>query len=420
MAKKGGNIRYILVAVLAFFLCFFSVGAIVTAYSTTSYYVMQEWGINNTQNGTMTMVRTIFAVIAMYLCSIYYRKLPIRIGLPIGLLLGAVGYAIFAVASDVVLGNVAMAILGLAHGLSGMYAVTLLVNRWFVKRKGLVLGIVTTGPGFTTMIMPPMLVYLVDHVSLAFTFWVVAAIFAVLAVLAFLLVVNYPADVGMTAYGDGEVIEEKKTRTVTDRFAPTKGHLALMLLTAFLIGPICYTQGQLRTLAFTSNGWSIDAAATATALYGLMVIIGKLIYGPITDRWSFRKSTIPFFLILGASHVMLAMAGQGWFNMFAAQVANFLYGVGGPVCTVGLALYGIEMSPKGQQEKWASYYLVSYNVGALIFNQIAGIMADAAGGSYNGVFIMFAIFSVIAGLTSQIAYSGAYKNYQRLNAHAEN
>ena len=150
-----------------------------------------------------------------------------------------------------------------------------------------------------------------------------------------------------------------------------------------------------------------------------MVIIGKLLYGPITDRWSFRKVTIPFFLILGLSHVLLALSGASWFTQTSAHIANFLYGLGGPVCTIGLALYGMEMAPEGQQEKWASYYLVVYNAGALIFNQLCGIMADKAGNSYNGVFIMFAILSVVAAITSQLAYSGAYKNYKKLHAAEE-
>lgn len=414
--EKKNYTRHWLVAALAFLLVFFAVGAIVTAYSTTSYYVMEAWGINNTQNGTMITVRTFTAVVAMYLCGIYYTRLPVRIGLPIGLLLGALGYAIFAVADSFAMGNVAMAILGLSHGLAGMYAVTILVNRWFIKHKGLVLGIVTTGSGFTTMIFPPLLVKLVESFSLSFTFWVVAAIFAVLAVIAYFIVVNYPQDIGLTALGEGEEIQETKNRVVTDKFAPNKTHLLLMLVTAFLIGPICYSQGQFRTLAFTSAGWDIATAAAAMSSYGLMVIIGKLIYGPITDRWSFRKSTVPFFLILGSSHVLLAVAGASWFNDTFALLANFLYGLGGPVCTIGLALYGIEMSPEGQQEKWASYYLVVYNAGALIFNQICGIMADAAGGSYKGVFIMFAVFSVVAAITSQLAYSGAFARAKQLEA----
>lgn len=65
--KSSMSVRHWMVAVLAFLLCFFSVGAIVTAYSTMSALVMEQWGINNTQNGTMITVRTITAVIAMYL-----------------------------------------------------------------------------------------------------------------------------------------------------------------------------------------------------------------------------------------------------------------------------------------------------------------------------------------------------------------
>lgn len=414
--NKTSHVRHWLIAVLAFLLVFFAVGAIVTAYSTTSYFVMQSWGINNTQNATMINIRTLTAVVGMYLCSIYYSKISMRKGLSISILIGAAGYAIFAMASSMVMGCVAMLLLGFSHAFAGMYAVTILIKRWFVKRRGLVLGIVTTGSGFTTMIMPPLLVKLVEQFSLSATFWALAVIFLAIAIFAYFVVIDYPEDAGLTAYGADEGDDKKKNRVVSDKFAPTKSHLVLMLITAFLVGPICYSQGQFRTLVFTTNGWNVAQAAAMTSTYGLFVIVGKLIYGPVTDRWSFRKVTVPFFLILGASHVLLALSGQSWFTQGTAAFANFLYGIGGPVCTVGLALYGMEMAPEGQQEKWTSYYLVVYNAGALIFNQICGIMADRAGNSYNSVFIMFACLSVVAAITSQLAYSGAYRNYKKIHA----
>ena len=408
--KKQGWLYYGIVAALAFVIVFFAVGVAVTAYSATSYYVIEQWGISNTQNSMLVTVRTLAGIVAMYLTGIYYKKLPLRTGLAAGLLMGAAGYVVFALGNQMIYGYAAMILIGFSHGFAGMIAVSMIVERWFAKSRGLVLGIVTTASGFTTMIFPPLLVKMVEQHSLSYTFWMVAAMFAVLAVLSFLLIKNYPGDIGLLPYGEGEEEIKKAKRVVTEKYDPSNFHLALMMVVCFLIGAMCYSQGQVRTLAFTSVGWSAAKAAIALSSYGLCVIIGKLIYGPVTDKVPMRKCAVFFFLVIAVSHVLLGMTGAGWFNEFWAHTANFLYGLGGPVCTIGLSLYGYEMCKNGDTTGWIRNYTVVYNVGALVFNPIAGALADATG-NYSAAFFMFAGTAVVAAVCAQIAYSGAYKRY---------
>lgn len=415
--QRKNSMYYWVIAVLAFIIVFFSVGVAVTAYSATSFYVMQEWGLTNTQNSLLITIRTLSGIVAMYLTGIYYKKLSVRAGLALGLLMGAVGYVIFALGNGLGFGYAAMILIGFSHGFSGMIAISIIVERWFVKRRGMVLGIVTTASGFTTMVFPPLLVKMVEGYSLQFTFWMVAAMFGALGILSFLIIKDNPADIGMTRLGENDSVEEKANRTVSEKYAPNNLHLGLMLFVCFLIGAMCYSQGQVRTLAFTSVGWDAAKAAAALSGYGLFVIIGKLIYGAVTDRIPMRKCAVAFFLFIAASHVLLGMTGAPWFNEIWANVANFLYGIGGPVCTVGMALYGYEMCKNGDTTKWVRNYTVVYNIGALVFNPIAGLMADASG-NYSSSFFLFAGTAVVAAVCSQIAYSGAYKRYKAISSDA--
>ncbi|MDO4288433.1 MAG: MFS transporter [Eubacterium sp.] len=407
--EKSGQLYYWIIAVLAFIIVFFSVGVAVTAYSATSYYVIEEWGITNTENSLLLTVRTLAAVVAMYLTSIYYKKLSIRVGLALGLLMGTAGYVVFALGSSMMYGYVAMTLIGFSHGFAGMIAISIIIERWFVKNRGTVLGIVTTASGFTTMIFPQILVRLVESVSLQFTFWMVAAMFGALAVISFLVIKNSPEDIGMVRLGEGQETQKSTKRSVTEKYAPNNFQLGLMLAACFLIGGMCYSQGQVRTLVFTSVGWSAESAATVLSVYGLTVILGKLIYGAVTDRVPMRKCTGVFFLFIAVSHALLGFAGASWFNMFWANAANVLYGIGGPVCTVGLALYGYEMCKDNDTTKWVRNYTVVYNIGALVFNPIVGVMADASG-NYSSAFFMFAATAVIGAICTQAAYAGARRN----------
>ena len=172
------------ISIICFLVMFFTVGATTTCFSAVSAFVVEKWGITQTQVTSLITMRTTVCVIAMYLCGIYYKKLSLRVGLTIGVALGAVGYAVFALANGMTGGYIAMFIIGLSAGFGGMYAISILAERWFFKKRGLVLGIVTTASGFTTMIMPKLISNIVEKASLAMSFWVSAAMFAAVAVLA--------------------------------------------------------------------------------------------------------------------------------------------------------------------------------------------------------------------------------------------
>lgn len=409
--NKSGSFFYGWInVVIAFVVMFFTVGVIVTAYSATSMYVISDWGISNTENSLLINARTITAIIAMALAATYYKRIPLRIGLFIGIALGALAYVLFALAKGMSLGIPAMILAGISHGLSGMYGLTIVIENWFVKKKSLVLGILTTASGFTTMIMPKLLVQIVETTSLQTSFWIVAAMFAAVALIVLIFLRDAPAD-GIR-YGEGDAInntENVKKRTASEEYKPNLTHCIFMMIACLMIGPICYSQGQVRTLAFTTVGFDASTAAGFLATYGLFIIIGKLIFGWVNDRIPMRKMTIVWFLLVGISHLILANTGAGWFNGTWAQVANILYSVGGPICTVGLSLYGIELAYKNDTKAWIRNYLVIYNIGGLIFTQIAGIIADMTG-NYSAVFYLFAVCAVIGAVFSLLAYNGAYLN----------
>lgn len=401
------------VAAVCFLVMFFTVGATTTAFSATSAYVVQEWGISQTEVSSLITVRTTVCVIAMYLCGLYYKKISLRVGLTLGVAMGAAGYAVFALSSGMTGALIAMVIIGACSGFGGMYAISLLAEHWFFKKKGLVLGVVTTASGFTSMILPKMITSIVESASLAMSFWVTAAMFAVVALAVALFVRDFPSDMGLVRYGEGEEGDKSK-RTVTERYAPSTKHCVYMMIACFIIGAICYVQGQIRTLNLTTVGWSAADAAAALAPYGAFIIIGKLIYGPISDRWSQRKIGWIFFMLVGISHAIFALAPYDFFNYTLVIINVILYSLGGPICTIGLALYGIELAKDGDTVKWIRNYLVVYNIAPIVLTPLAGMSADATG-NYSLCFWILAALSVVGAVFAQLAYSGAYKRYNKLH-----
>ena len=76
-----------------------------------------------------------------------------------------------------------------------------LVNRWFIKKRGRALGIVATGVPIGVLVFSPLSQYLVLTWGWRATLWFWAAIIAVVLLPAALLVRNKPEDMGLLPDG---------------------------------------------------------------------------------------------------------------------------------------------------------------------------------------------------------------------------
>lgn len=406
MANKRFHYGWV-ICFISMLAMFFAVGAISTAFSTVSALIYDRWGITHTQSSILITMRDAGAIVAVAISAAYFKKLSLRYGLALAMFLGATGYLLLCL-GNIYIGYVGMFIMGFCRGFGGTVGVALLVNNWFKKYRGSVLAACTVGSGFTTAIFPIAITFIVQNSNLNVALMSVGGVFAVTGVLMLLLARDTPQSMGLERVGEHEKVSEKKRRSTYESYAPNNFHCTLMLVACFLISSFTLTQGSFRTIHLTTLGWSTSAAAIATSAYGIWVVIGKVIYGPLTDRIPMRKCTSFLFMTLVASHLIYAMAILPSFNMMWVYAACIFYGIGGPVCTIGLSLYGYEMCKDGDVTSWVRNYSLVYNIGGLVFSPLTGIIADLTG-NYSAAYIMYAVLAAVAMVLVQIAYIGAYE-----------
>ena len=92
-------------------------------------------------------------------------------------------------------------LVGLGTGSMALVFAATIANRWFVQRRGLVMGVLTAASATGQLIFLPMLAWLAENSGwrAASLLVSVAALAVVPLVLCFLR--NYPADVGALPYG---------------------------------------------------------------------------------------------------------------------------------------------------------------------------------------------------------------------------
>lgn len=89
-------------------------------------------------------------------------------------------------------------------------SISTLINRWFVEKKGLAMGIAFAGSGLGAMILIPITSHIIEKVNWVTAFYFLALILVAINVpVAVFLIKNRPSDIGLLPYGAKEAVELK-------------------------------------------------------------------------------------------------------------------------------------------------------------------------------------------------------------------
>ncbi|MFD4141948.1 MFS transporter [Streptomyces sp. NPDC058572] len=204
-------------------------------------------------------------------------------------------------------------LVGLGSGSMALAFAATVTNRWFVRRRGLVTGILTAAGASGQLVFLPLLSWLVENHG-----WRPAAVTVALSALAvvpfvWLLLRDHPADVGLAAYGaEGftpkpEPVPGAARRAVTVLFrAARTGPFWLLAGTFAICG--ASTNGLVKTYfipAAHDHHMPVTAAASLLAVIGVFDVVGTIASGWFTDRFEARRLLAVYYALRGISLLFL-------------------------------------------------------------------------------------------------------------------
>lgn len=204
---------------------------------------------------------------------------------------------------------------GIGTGVTSAVLGATVANRWFTRRRGLVLGLFGAATSAGQMIFTPLLIGLIDVVGWRGSVTILGSIALVTLLPVTLLMRDSPADLGLDPYGG----RAPGGTTVAPGMAQTMARAARvpefwLLATSFFI------------CGATSNGvigvhfipHSIDqgiaqgTAASVLAIMGGMNFLGSICSGFLTDRIDPRKLLAGYYFFRGLSLFLLPFVTQFW------------------------------------------------------------------------------------------------------------
>ena len=211
----------------------------------------------------------------------------------------------------------------------------LLVNQWFVSRRGRAIGLMTMGAVISTALLPPFVRILIDSIGWRGAYAVLGvAVIALIVPVVLLIVRNRPEDVGL--FPDGlshpPVSETRPGMARVRRDTSVYRSPSFWLLALSLSSPSLVTTALIfhQTSIFQENGLSATLAAGVFTIYSAASAVSSLATGLAADRVG-PKALLVFSMATLLATLALAAVFD---SMFVAVVYVVMMGVSGGSYTI--------------------------------------------------------------------------------------
>jgi len=284
-----------------------------------------------------------------------------------------------------------------AGGLS-MATISTIAARWFVARRGLILGILGGAMSAGQMLVVPLSMIIIHLYGWRSSFlWLGIGVLLVALPLILAFVRDDPKDMGLEPYGKGTPAGKVFGGATDERRVPVSEAMGipafwLLAITFFVCG---YTSNGLVLTHLiphaAEHGFSEMHAAQALGLMGAMNIVGTVLSGWICDRYG-RKGPLAFYYgVRGLSLIFLLYV---WnvpsLHIFAAIFGLNYISTVPPTTTLTANIFG--RLSVGALSGWIFF---SHQVGSAIGAWAGGAIFDATG-SYSWAFLSAAAMAFAA------------------------
>ena len=304
-------------------------------------------------------------------------------------------------------------VVGLGTGTMASVLAATVAGRWFVKRRGLVIGALTAAGATGQLIFLPGLGWLAQNQSWRLVAVTIAIAALAVAPLVAIFLRNRPADLGLRAYGATEADDVPLTTGSPIRNAFRGLGIGVRSRDFWLLGGsffICgaSTNGLIGTHlipASMDHGMAEVTAASLLAVIGVFDVVGTIASGYLSDRFDSRWLLFVYYGLRGLSLLLLPYVfGSPQFGLILFIVFYGLDWVATVPPTVQLArkIFG--------QQNFAIVYgwiFASHQLGAAAIAFAAGAVRTYFG-DYQIAFMTSGLLCLIAaGLVLRIGKTQA-------------
>ncbi len=276
------------------------------------------------------------------------------------------------------------------------------ISRWFVRKRGLAMGITVAGFSLGAIIWPPLIQWLISSYSWQQAYIVLGLITIMLIIPLAQFMKHSPQRVGLKPYGEDEALEDKQSLASTSGGLSFKQSIKTRHFGVLAAILVCFLFVlEIITVHFVPHavdiGISAIVAASIVSITAIAGIIGKLFSGFISDKVGGRPVLAASLGMLIIAIIWLLFAKEVWMFYVFAVIFGFAYGGIIPLqMLVPTELFGLKFSGM-----IIGGIMIVAEIGGAIGAPLAGVIFDITG-SYSVAFLISIVIGVMAIILSLI------------------
>lgn len=226
-------------------------------------------------------------------------------------------------------------VLGFGTGLTAMVLGATVATRWFVQRRGLVVGLLTASTATGQLVFLPLLAALTEQVGWRAAMTFVLGMIALAAIGVLALVRDRPADVGLAPFGGTQIVPAPAqpaslgamlaSPIVALRDAAKTSTFWILFGTFFVCGASTNGLVQTHFVALCGDyGMAAVTAASVLAVIGIFDFLGTVGSGWLSDRYDSRWLLFWYYGLRGLSLLFLPFTD---FSFYGLSIFAIFYGL---------------------------------------------------------------------------------------------
>ena len=370
-----------------------------------------QFGWSRTQLGLALSFTRVEGSITGPIAGYLVDRMGTRFMVFTGLMVLTIGFFLFSQVQNLWMLYLAYFIMSVGQGQAGWLTVMTMMNHWFLRHRGLAMGLAMMGMGIGTLVLIPVIAWLINPDADRLGWRHTAEIFAVVALLSsFILpkiIRNKPEDIGEQPDGDSPG-QNAPTESGTSQGKPelelTIGQA--LRTQAFWCISFGHGFGSMAVLAIMSHlglllrdmGHDVQTAGWVITVQTGVSIVFQFFGGWIGDRMPKNIALFIFTSLQGVGVIFLVL-GPHIFYFYAFAV---LFGIGfGGRTPLTTAIRG-DYFGRASFGKILGISTVPMNLLLLISGPLVGFMRDGIG-DYNNAFLLMAGLNLLGAALFLIA-----------------
>jgi len=268
------------------------------------------------------------------------------------------------------------------------------VARWFIRRRGMMSGIVKVGTGSGQFLVPLIATLLITAYGWRNSYLIIGAVVLVIFVVVAQVLSRDPQGIGLFPDGDSNESCDNGNRpreeSVTLRAAARTGQFWIICIAEFaiffcLLTVIVHIVPHAMDLELTP-----PTAVGVLSTIGFVSMLGRIVIGTANDKIGGKRSLVICFILLLCSLFWLHVASEAWMLFLFAVIYGFAHGGFFTVMSPMIA----EFFGTGSHGVLFGMVLASGTLGGAAGPLMAGRVFDVTG-SYRIAFLVLTLLAVI-------------------------